>query len=236
VVVGVRDGRACLWTAAIGAVDISAVLAFHGVDLDRWTLTVAIRVSSDGLTIAGQGVHEHIPGSWRQEGWVATLPILPLSKPVPQSICSGGTAELSVRIASAEPVSYQWQLRDLTAPGGWIALTDGPWSVGGVPCGELAGAQSDVLHVTTSTTWNGIRAFTFRCVASNTCASTYVAPATITICAADYDCDGEVTVADLFYYLTGWFANDERATRFAGAAGMSALFTYLAEWFRGCGD
>lgn len=49
-------------------------LAGFGVSLSGWQLSEVRGFSSDGRTIAGNGIHEYAPGLFRTEGWVATIP------------------------------------------------------------------------------------------------------------------------------------------------------------------
>jgi uncharacterized membrane protein len=74
VIVGVTDdgggsyGRAFLWTASLGTVDLNTYLAALGVNLTGWTLKEARGISADGQTIVGSGAHN---GHW--EAWVVRL-------------------------------------------------------------------------------------------------------------------------------------------------------------------
>jgi hypothetical protein len=54
-------------------------------------------------------------------------------------------------------------------------------------------------------------------------------------CAADFNCDGSITVQDIFAFLNAWFASDPRAD-FNNAGGVSVqdIFDYLTAWFAGC--
>ncbi len=59
-------------------------------------------------------------------------------------------------------------------------------------------------------------------------------------CPADFDRDGEVGVADIFAFLTAWFAGPGGAESwradFDGSctADVSDIFAFLAAWFAGC--
>ena len=59
-------GRAFLWTAALGMVDLNTYL---GVDPAHWTLREARGISADGSTVVGWGWHDGEP-----EAWIAHLP------------------------------------------------------------------------------------------------------------------------------------------------------------------
>lgn len=57
------------------------------------------------------------------------------------------------------------------------------------------------------------------------------------VCVADYDHNGQVEVADIFAFLSAWFAHDPLAWFFGGSeGGVPSIFTFLSEWFaRGMG-
>lgn len=69
---GSASGReAFIWDDTNGMRSLRDVLANDcGLDLTGWTLTVAQRISDDGLTIVGWGVNPN----GNTEGWVATVP------------------------------------------------------------------------------------------------------------------------------------------------------------------
>lgn len=51
---------------------------------------------------------------------------------------------------------------------------------------------------------------------------------------ADMDMDGEVSVPDLFVFITGWFSLSPRSdTNSDGTHEVSDLFSFLSVWFRG---
>lgn len=53
-------------------------------------------------------------------------------------------------------------------------------------------------------------------------------------CAADFDGNGTPEVADIFTFLTAWFAGDPAAYQFGGTPGVPAIFAFLTAWFAGC--
>ncbi|MBX3405431.1 MAG: exo-alpha-sialidase [Phycisphaeraceae bacterium] len=62
----------------------------------------------------------------------------------------------------------------------------------------------------------------------------YRSVARITPCAADFDGNGLQDIADIFAFLTAWFASDPAAFSFGGTPGVPAIFAYLSVWFAGC--
>jgi len=64
-------GGAEIWDAAHGARNLQQVLTDdHGLDLMGWTLSDAVGISADGLTIAGNGVNP----SGQSEAWLVVVP------------------------------------------------------------------------------------------------------------------------------------------------------------------
>ncbi len=54
-------------------------------------------------------------------------------------------------------------------------------------------------------------------------------------CAADFDRDGEATTADVFSFLSVWFAGDLRSdTNRNDAVEVNDIFAFLSTWFGGC--
>lgn len=50
-------------------------------------------------------------------------------------------------------------------------------------------------------------------------------------CPADWDGNTIVEVADIFAFLSDWFAGDPDATNFGGTPGVPAIFAFLGAWF-----
>jgi uncharacterized membrane protein len=76
-IVGQGPTGAYLWTQTASGLDIAAWLQARGVDLTGWTLTTAIAVSDDGLTIVGDGINP----AGRAEPWLVRLDFLPVPEP-----------------------------------------------------------------------------------------------------------------------------------------------------------
>ena len=60
--------------------------------------------------------------------------------------------------------------------------------------------------------------------------------ATVVDCAADFNCSGQLEVADLMEYVTSWLSGDLRADRNRDSQlTYSDLYYFVGDWFRGCG-
>ncbi len=62
--------EAFVWDESNGMRELDEVLAALGLNLTGWTLSAALGISSDGLTIAGHGINL----SGNREAWIATIP------------------------------------------------------------------------------------------------------------------------------------------------------------------
>lgn len=102
-----------------------------------------------------------------------------LVQPAPQSVDIGGTAQFTVQVGGAEPLSFQWQ-KDA------IDLSDGP---------KISGAATATLTVTGCDV-SDVGAY--RCVVSNGYGTTTSADAGLTLrfAPADFDQDGDVDASD----------------------------------------
>ena len=81
--------EAFIWDQANSMRNLREVLINdHGLNLTGWTLTSALDVSADGLTIVGAGIN---PDGF-DEAWVATIPEIP--EPATVSLLALGAAAM----------------------------------------------------------------------------------------------------------------------------------------------
>lgn len=147
-------------------------------------------------------------------GPAAVCPSFTTQPPSAAHPCTGGT--LTLTAASAGSPCYQWRK-------GGVALSNGD---------RISGANSGTLTIT------GVLASdagSYDVVASNTCSDVASTATAVSICAADYNCDNTLSVADIFDFLAGWFASNPHAD-FNGVGGISVadIFDFLNAWFIGC--
>ena len=130
------------------------------------------------------------------------------------SVCPGGSTTIAAGEFGSAPFTYQWQIENANAPGGWETLSDGPY-----PAARLTftGTTQASLGVTASTIEGNstIEAARFRCILANTCGSGTSGVQTLRVCIADQDdgsgsgaCDGGTTIDDLLYYLAVFEAGE----------------------------
>ncbi len=165
-------------------------------------------LGTDGtdLILAGQFSSVGGRGAGGVAYWHSDAPVGIASNPSPESVCSAGPALFSVT-ASGPVQSYQWQRE--TAPGSnsFVNLPNGSSaSFGG--SANVGGATTQQLAVVGSPRLNAMDAVKYRCVVTGPCGSVTSGAALLTVCLADYDCNGFVNGDDFdsfvleFYYGT----------------------------------
>jgi hypothetical protein len=210
----------------------------QGVTYSRFTVT-----TTDG-TIA---FHDGLYGGVLQSGMngVQFRFLGPCStasfsgQPASAISCRTGSAPFSVTATGTGPFTYQWQVQ--TAPGFWQSMGNDPAPL---PCG--GGAFSYASPINSPNVSIGLRPcpsatpgapqhFQIRCIATNACGPATSNEATYTICPADFNCSGALTVNDIFDFLATWFAGTPSAD-FNGAGGTTVqdIFDFLGAWFAGC--
>ena len=126
-------------------------------------------------------------------------------QPADQTVCASGVVSLSVGAAGTSP-SYQWQIQTVAPPNEtWVNLTTGAVAL---PCGGTAqatsptGASTNVTITPCSGSPGESQQFLFRCAISNGCGSVTSSNATITLCPADFNCDGFVDFFDFSDFIS----------------------------------
>jgi hypothetical protein len=112
-----------------------------------------------------------------------------LEHPRSVSGCASGDVLLTVRAHLVSAPTFQWRKRTDT---GWIDVVDGPKPSGAM----IFGATTSVIRVYRV---SPAEAGEYVCVITGTCGSRTTRLATISVCTADFTCDGTV---DFFDYLT----------------------------------
>jgi hypothetical protein len=161
------------------------------------------------------------------------------SQPNPTTVCTSGTAQFSIA-ASGASLAYAWQRE--SSPGVFVDLANGPtspWDGGysGVAA-TVSGATTANLSIAANpgSSLFSTQAVNYRCRVSGACGGPVTSSAAqLSLCMADYNCTGGISVQDLFDYLAGWFASDSRADyNHDGSATVSDIFSFIGSWFTGC--
>lgn len=211
----------------------------------RWSTLYNFRFDCGSPPAASGGVRLGLfkPGT---PGYVfATAQAPACAGPVIERQPSGGiacpTGSLSVSIGAVGPgsLSYQWQIE--VAPNDWRTLGNDPMPL---TCSGGAGNAFAFATPPFSGTVNigvrpcpGVSSYRLRCVVgdSSGCTSASSSNFIYTVCAADFNCSGGVSVQDIFEYLAAWFAGDARAdVNGVGGVTVQDLLEFVASWFAGC--
>jgi hypothetical protein len=132
-------------------------------------------------------------------------------QPAATPTCPAGPVEVSVVSSSVGPLSYQWQVRDLSLPSTWATITNGPVMVAGSQVATATNSSTATLVLTNfNALWplnstNPSRAV--RCLVGAGCgtgASTLTLGALVTLCPADVNCDGGIDGADVDAFFALW--------------------------------
>ncbi len=156
------------------------------------------------------------------------------AQPASFTTCSAGIGYFAVSATGAGTLNYEWQIEN--APGVWSPLGDIPVDVscesGGGSLAFAVPANSPEVLVGVGTCAGS---FNVRCVASDDCGATISDPATLTVCLADFNCDGGVDGADVETFFTSWETGDTTADLNAdgGVDGGDVEF-FFTRWGGGC--
>lgn len=161
------------------------------------------------------------------------------ANPTPSVVCASGAATLSASTTDLVQPTFRWQYSSAAGTPSWTDLNDGPISIGGNPVFSASGATTPTLTVTPGATgWppspSGPR-FLFRATLASACGTTSTGAASLTVCAADFNCSGAVTVQDIFDFLAAWFARLAPADfNQSGVITVQDIFDFLTVWFGRC--
>lgn len=129
--------------------------------------------------------------------------------------CLGGAVSLQVTASAPPSATYQWyRTRDvMTEP--------------------IVGATTPTLILSGIT---GEHAnWSYQCEVTSACGVAITEPALLSVCIADANCSGDVSVQDIFTYLVRYFARDPAAdVNGVGGVSLQDLFDFLTSYFAGC--
>jgi hypothetical protein len=150
----------------------------------------------------------------------------------------GGETSTTVSLGVCSPVSISSHPANAqSCPGGSAMFTVGgsgtflnyQWYKGITPIAGATGSSLTINPVGASA------AGSYTCVVSNCCQSATSNAASLSVCAADFNCSGGLTVQDIFDFLSAWFSGSPAAD-YNGVGGLSVqdIFDFLSGWFAGC--
>ncbi len=157
------------------------------------------------------------------ETWELCVAPSVASQPSALAVCPAGTASLSLTASGSSPRTYRWQGEVNQSPGTWLDIADGLWP--GI--GTFSGSGTGTMTIS-GATLNA--AGQYRCVVANACGSVTSDGALLTVCAADFDCDGTVDFFDYDAFVNcfeGMFCAPDKTADFDGD-GTVDFFDYDA--------
>jgi hypothetical protein len=161
-----------------------------------------------------------------------------LEHPASTVVCPGGTAILSVSADPPEvPYSYVWEFEDPANPGNWMRLSNEPLDFGSGTCASAANTSSRTISLAMSPDPGASCPRTLRVRAKVIiCDQTTVSnTADVTVCRADFNCSGVVSVQDIFDFLGAYFTGDASAdVNGSGGVSVQDIFDFLAIYFQPC--
>ena len=168
---------------------------------------------------------------------VACWPLI-CAQPQSAATCQNAFAALSLTAAGTGPFMYQWQWQPAGSNTAWAALSNGINTDNqGTPTFDVSGVTTAAVAIRSISGLLG-PVGNFRCIVTNACGSVTSNEATLTICAADFNCDGDLNPDDLADYIGAYFAQPEGAGSDFNADGTTDpddLADFIGAFFAGCG-
>ncbi len=195
----------------------------------RFSSSVAQGISTEGPRVYVVGHATTPAGNTEAMLWtICRTPAITLH-PISQVVCPTGSTSLSTPAAAFSPTTYQWQWQFPGDPN-WLPITNGVNSLATAPQFEALGSTTFRVTIRPPVGPGGNRiwpnsGYRFRAVVSNTCGSVTSDEATLTVCAADFDCDGDITFFDYLDFVDA-FSFQSTTSDFNHDGGID-FFDYL---------
>jgi hypothetical protein len=191
-----------------------------------------------GLTVLFGGVTTesfHFSGETWGLGVPCTAPAI-TAQPAAQTVCAAGSASFAVTAAGTGPLAYEWQIQH--TDGQWATLGNDPGPIA-CPGGGSGFAFATPLFGNPVTIGvhgcQGVQHWPIRCIVSNPCGSVTSDETTLTICPADFNCDGSRNSQDFFDFLGAFFAGTPDADfNGDGTINSQDFFDFISVFFAGC--
>ena len=176
----------------------------------------ALATFRDQLFIGGGFSVVGNAGSVGWARWTDGIPAIE-QQPVGANVCVGTSRSLTIAAASSGATpAYQWR-----KDGENLSDSD-----------NIFGSRTTRLRIVRV---RAPDAGLYTCAISTSCGTTLSDSAPITLCPADFGCDGSVSVQDIYDFIEAWFAGDLRADM-DGSGVLTGLdvLEYIGAWFVGC--
>jgi len=166
---------------------------------------------------------------------VDTAPAV-LEEPLPVGTCPSGSATFSVAAGGSGPFTYQWQWQPAGMGTAWVSLTAGDNAdASGTPIVNASNVNTSAADLRPLAGYTNSAPRAFRCSVSSLCSSVTSNEASLTVCAADFDCNGTTNGDDFDAFLDafqlGEVAADIDGNGFVNGDDFDA---YIAAFVSGC--
>lgn len=196
--------------------------SWHPLDNGIIGQVLALAVYRGRLVVGGgfSSVDGRVSHSWAR--WEPDI-IAPALRRDPSNFNAdcGADAGFNVELAYGTAPGFQWRRNG-------VPLLNGPTGTGSI----IENATTPALRLrTVSHADQGV----YDCVVQNACGSVTIAPATLTVCYADCNCDGALNVADFGCFQTRWaFGNTYADCNGDGALNVADFGCFLTRFALGC--
>lgn len=185
---------------------VSTLCAFNG------------EIIAGGLFLTAGNISRPRIARWLPNGgpWIA-------AEPASITACPDAADFRCAAATGYENVTYRWRRNN-------VALNDGPTGTGSV----IQGSGTPNLHIAGAGNADEAE---YRCLISITsCGSDFSAPATLTVCAGDRDCNGQTEPADISLFVAQWLMSLEQGTLAADIDGNGLVepedvSRFVLTWF-----
>ena len=194
-------------------------------------------------------------------GVAGVPPTITHDLPANVNACDGSTITLTLGVTGTPNMAYSWQRHyayDVTTnPDAFWVLNDGDSAFGCIVPEDgttYSGTSTSTLTISSvhalpaTITCNSGTVNTdplnnsYRCIVYNAASDEPTVSGTVLItvtpsacCVADFNHDGNVTVQDIFAFLTAWFAHSSSAdVNGDGNVTVQDIFAFLTHWFAKC--
>lgn len=152
-------------------------------------------------------------GGINGETWeLSSTPII-AAQPISTSVCPAGEADFSVAATGERSHFYQWQWQAIG--GEWTDLLeeDNAASNGSGLVISAWGTATSTVHLRRQSAGNygDLSRVNVRCVVSNACSGVASDAALLTICPADFNCDGAIGVLDYEEFVAAFQSGEPEA-------------------------
>ncbi|MBX3357176.1 MAG: hypothetical protein KF745_01990 [Phycisphaeraceae bacterium] len=161
-----------------------------------------------------------------------------LQHPQDSIACPDHSVEFHVSANGLSPFTYQWQWQPAGTATAWVDLAVGDNAdTGGVLVVNVTNEATATLEARPLAGYTNFAPREFRCVVTNACGDSVTSDAaTLTVCPADFDCDGQITPLDIAAFVNAWSTSLATGTLAGdfdsdGAVTPTDIAVFVSAWF-----